>query len=455
MDRLISPKKLGTITIPKFSINGASSQPIEIHVTQNSHTPKANDLVEMQATLDKTTLYPEESAYLKTRLVIKTDPRSIQSPQIIPPSAHGLTLTPVGEQQQYQSILNGVNVTVVDQDFRITADKPGHYIVKGPEFKGSILYTNTATRNTSIINADTKAKEFDFTVEPKPAHYKGDWLPTAKLTLSQQWLDQNGHDISTTKVHNTQVGDSITRIITMDVAGLSAEQLPNIVTHYPSSIRVYADKPQFKTLPNNVTRMTLKQVLIPQQPGDIKLESVNINWWNSQTKKQQASQVAGLELQVTPSANQTVAPTPSAVPSLSQTTEKIVTVRDSGYWPYIALVFGVLWLVTLFGLIHTKRKSKQEEVARNTTNSEPYKNLTDAIKAGNAIRAQFEANSWLEQLRHRDMELEQTIRTELENLHRNEFKNSNSTPNTATLLAAIDKTRKKCKGKVQKHERQN
>ena len=442
----LAAKKLGNITIPSFSIDGVSSQPIEIHVSQNAQAPKASDLVEVQATLDKNTLYPQESAYLKTRLIIKTDPRSLQNPQIIPPSTNGLTLTPVGEQQQYQSILHGVNVTVVDQDYRITADKPGHYILKGPEFRSGILYVNRATGNTSMLDADTKAKVFDFTVEPKPASYHGYWLPTSSLKLSQQWVDQNGHDISTKSSYKTQVGDSITRTITMDVEGLTAEQLPNIVTHYPASIRVYADKPQFKTLPNNVTRMTLKQVLIPQQAGNINLEGVNIDWWNSKTKQQQTSEVAALSLNVTPAANQPAAPLPAYTAPTTTSSDKIVTVYDSGYWPYVSLVFGVLWLATLVLFFRAKRQSPDNQDSSTFDNSKPCSSLSDAINFGSAIEVQFLADQWLNQLEQRDDKLEKTIREEIQKLHRNEFKDElQPETNKELLLNAIAQLEKKQK----------
>ncbi|MCL9780596.1 BatD family protein [Vibrio sp. S4M6] len=415
----LAPKRLGTLTIPKFTLNGESSQPINIHVTMNSSAPKAEDLVEMQATLDKHTLYPEESAYLKTRLIIKTDPRSLQNPQIIPPVAKGLNLTPIGEQKQYQSILKGVSVTVVDQDYRVTANKPGHFVLHGPSFRGNILYVSNKTGSTTILNANTKAKSFDFTVEPKPANYSGYWLPTPKLTLTQKWVNESGHEINDAQAYNTQVGDSITRIITMDVDGLTAEQLPNIVTHYPSSIRVYADKPQFETLPNHVTRMTLKQVLIPQQPGKIQLENINIRWWNSHSKKQQTSKLAGLSLNVTPGSNQdAVAPPTSPLPT---TTEKTVTVKDSGYWPYVTLTFGLLWLLTLAYLVKVKVQQRKS-TNRESNSTSPTDDLTAAIKSGNAIQAQFLANRWLDSLNNRDETLEKQIKQELESMQRQAFK---------------------------------
>ncbi|MGF1742195.1 BatD family protein [Vibrio profundum] len=448
-DVSLAAKRTGPVTIPSFTLDGASSQPIQLQVAVNGQVPHASQLVEMQSNLDKLQLYPEQSAYLKTRLLIKTDPRALQNPQIIPPTAQGLAITPVGKQQQYQSIVNGVNVTVVNQDYRITAHQAGQYKLQGPAFKGKVLYTSNRTGNRTLLDADSKPTTYTLSIHAKPTGFKGDWLPTSQLNLKQQWLDGNGKPINTKAPLGIKVGDSLTRIITMDVDGLSAEQLPNIVTHYPSSIRVYADKPQFSTLKNNVTQMIAKQVLIPQSTGDVSLKGVGINWWNSHKQHAETASISGLSLKVSPAAVNSSALTAPPTPSETQT--KIVTVTDAGVWPYITAAMSLLWLVTLISFITLLKRNKTNVPDREGIQPQtPTQNLTQAIRSGDTFRAQFLVEAWLENLGRRDEPLEQKIKQQLNLWQQAKYGQESSNADIKPLMQSIKQLQKKQKKRAKK-----
>ncbi|MEI8673745.1 BatD family protein [Vibrio sp. SA48] len=185
----LAANKLGIITIPSFTLNGAKTQPISIQVAADTQEPEQSDLVEMQSHLERKELYPNESTYLNARLIIKADPRRLQNPQIAAPSAQGVELKPAGEANQYQSVLDGIEVTVVDQKFQVTAKESGSFTVSGPAFKGGLVYGSNQTGNTRLIQLDVPAKTFPLTVLPKPETYQGTWLPTSQLTLEQTWRD--------------------------------------------------------------------------------------------------------------------------------------------------------------------------------------------------------------------------------------------------------------------------
>ncbi len=52
---------------------------------------------------------------------------------------------------------------------------------------------------------------------------------------------------------------------------------------------MYDEKPQFATLDNGDVAMTLKQVLIPRQSGEIALPKVTMQWWDTITKAQKTT----------------------------------------------------------------------------------------------------------------------------------------------------------------------
>jgi len=383
---------IGIVTIPSFELNGQNTQPIAIQVAQDEQAPEVNDLVEVQTQLSTTELYPNESALLKARLIIKADPRRLQNPTIAPPAVEGLELNAASEANQYQTVLDGVEVTVVDQDFRITAKEAGTYQLNEPVFKGTIVYGSNYSGGTRLVPIETKAKTYSITVNPKPSNYQGIWLPTSKLSLTQKWTDSQGNAISGDS-YKTQVGESITREVNLLVAGLTQEQLPNIKLSYPTSLSIYDEKPQFTTLDNGDVVMTMKQVLIPRQSGDIALPEITVDWWNTTAKQQQASKVSGLTLNVKQNDTPLVA-TPTPV----QPTTKVetVTVKDTGIWPYLTALFAVLWVITGVLAWRFKSSASDQSTATETTSSSEYQAVKNALSGkvdGIAMSAAIKA--WL------------------------------------------------------------
>lgn len=405
----IAAQRIGISSIPAFTVDGASSQPIAIQVGVDNEQPNIDDLVEVQSHLRKTQLYPNESALLKTRLIIKEDPRRLQNPQIIPPIAQGLTLAAVGDASQYQSVMDGMEVTVVDQDFRVTADQAGEFAVSGIGFKGSVVYGNNRSGTTRLIDASTPAEQFKLVVLPIPENYQGNWLPASKLELNQRWTDSSGKTISG-DTYETKVGESITREITLDIDGIAAERFPNISVNYPSSIRIYQEKPQFSDLGKGTTRMTLTQVLIPQQEGEIALNDISINWWNSSEKQQQTAIIKGITLSV--AAGEALNGSEPLVLNTLPSTAETITVKDSGFWPYLTALFAALWLITLVLLLKV-RSIKNQHKHQTKVPSKKSEAFIHALSKGDIVQASFLGKQWLSNTQFSDEQLKQQINDEL------------------------------------------
>ncbi|MCG6230807.1 BatD family protein [Vibrio furnissii] len=401
----LAANRLGVVTIPSFELHGAKTQPIAIQVTQDEQAPSSDDLVEVRSQLSHSTLYPNESALFKARLIIKADPRRLQDPKIAPPTIDGMELKAASEPNQYQTVMDGIQVTIVDQDFRITASQAGDFTLTEPSLQGALIYGSSYNGGTRILPLKTTPKTYTIHVEPKPADYQGTWLPTSQLTLREQWLDSQGKPISGSR-YATKVGDSITREVTVQVTGLTQEQLPNIHLTYPDSVRVYDEKPQFATLDNGDVTMTLKQVLIPRQTGDITLPKVAMQWWDTVTKAQKTASADGLTLSVAAGEPSTVtASTPlPAAPAQVQT----VTVNDAGFWPYLTALFALLWLLTL-GLAWRWKSSPNvtQQAPVSPADLSAYAQLQQALKNDDGIAISRALTVWMQQATLTDAETAQ------------------------------------------------
>ncbi|WP_412497646.1 BatD family protein [Vibrio furnissii] len=401
----LAANRLGVVTIPSFELHGAKTQPIAIQVTQDEQAPSSDDLVEVRSQLSRSTLYPNESALFKARLIIKADPRRLQDPKIAPPTIDGMELKAASEPNQYQTVMDGIQVTIVDQDFRITASQAGDFTLTEPSLQGALIYGSSYNGGTRILPLKTTPKTYTIHVEPKPADYQGTWLPTSQLTLREQWLDSQGKPISGSR-YATKVGDSITREVTVQVTGLTQEQLPNIHLTYPDSVRVYDEKPQFATLDNGDVTMTLKQVLIPRQTGDITLPKVAMQWWDTVTKAQKTASADGLTLSVAAGEPSTVtASTPlPAAPAQVQT----LTVNDAGFWPYLTALFVLLWLLTL-GLAWRWKSSSNvmQQAPVSPADLSAYAQLQQALKNDDGIAISRALTVWMQQVTLTDAETAQ------------------------------------------------
>lgn len=434
----LAAQRLGTATIPAFSIDGAQSEPIAIQVSMDSDEPKVSDLIELQSSINKQTLYPNESALLKTRLIIKADPRRLQNPSVIPPQVQGLTLDAIGEPNQYQSVLDGVEVTILDQNYRVTADNAGEFTLSSIGFTGSVVYGNNRTGTTKLVSANTKPKTFVIKVNPVPDNYQGTWLPASSLTLSQQWSDSEGNRIQSDKL-DAKVGDSITREITLDIQGMTSERFPDIKVNYQNTVRIYQEKPQFSQLDDGTTRMTLTQVLIPQQQGEIKLNDIQINWWNSQTESPAVAKIDGLTLNVAP--GDLVNNNESIVLNAPTQSPQTVVVKDSGFWPYLTALFASLWVITSVLLI----KRGKQPTQLSTENLEQQlgsQALLSAIERGDSARASYLAKEWLAQLTLKDSTLIEQINLELKAMLQSQYSPSSGSWDSAQLVGLIRKAEK-------------
>lgn len=434
----LAAQRIGVAKIPAFTVAGATSQPIAIQVTVDRDEPNVGDLIEVQSSLDRNELYPNESAMLKTRLIIKADPRRLQNANIIQPQANGLTLAALGEAKQYQSVLNGMEVTVVEQNYRITANQPGEYSLSGIGFSGSVVYGNNRSGSTRLIDASTKAKQFEVMVNPIPDGYQANWLPAANLTLEQRWIDADGQVISS-DTYPTKVGESITREITLNIQGITAERFPDIVVNYPDSMRVYQEKPQFEAMDQGVTRMTLTQVLIPQQQGEIELNDISINWWNSTSKQQESNNVKGLTLSVSP--GDSINMGEAAIIDDTPTKVETVIVKDSGIWPYLAALFAVLWLLTLVLWFKAQRAQTVEKQSK-PMNSSNKNRLIDALKREDLVHTSYYSKEWLKEVSNRDKDLVDAFQKELEAMNRHHYSASSEKWNSQKMLKLISQLEK-------------
>jgi hypothetical protein len=229
--------------------------------------------------------------------------------------------------------------------------------------------------------------------------------------------------------------------VTLTATGLTAEQLPNLTIINPESVREYAEKPQFNILNNGELSMSVKQVLIPKQVGEITLPPIQVNWWNTQTKAQQTSTVNGLSLTV----EQGEAIHLASMPSLPTSVEPI-TVHNAGFWPYATGLFALLWVATLGFAWHHKKNIKPQDTllpkAAKHASSDAFSALQQAFTEQDGVKLNYALQQWMLSIVIKEKEREKLEQAALI-LNESLYKNRDTIWDTKALQAEVEKIQKR------------
>ena len=293
------PLHNGTLVIPPLAQGDVQSQPITVQVdesdTQASPNKQAAEFID--ASLDQTTLYVQAQAILTLRIyhsVSLYDDSSLPPLQI--PDAR---IEQLGESRTYEKDINGIRHGVIEMRYAIYPQHSGELIIPAQIFNAALVEAQPVQDASAQAPKSGKlmrvsSGEILLTVKAKPITYPADlpWLPARSLTLSESWNPEPEH---------VQVGDSLTRSLTVKAEGLASSQLPPLPGTEVSGLRRYPDQP---VLGNQNTERGLvgsredREALVPSRSGAIDLPSVEVVWWNTFEDHLEHSSLPARTLQV-------------------------------------------------------------------------------------------------------------------------------------------------------------
>ncbi|MDR9830059.1 BatD family protein [Vibrio sp. FNV 38] len=433
----LAAQHIGRYTIPSFKLNGTRTEPIYINVTKDEYEPEPKDFIEVTNQLQRDSLYPQESTQLLSRVIIKTDPRRLQNPEISQPKVEGMTLKSIGDAKQYNSVLDGVEITVVEQAYSITADQPGDYTLTGVGFDGTIVFGDSLRGSTRLIAAPVAPTKQTILVKTPPKDYVGDWLPTQSLTMTQKFLTQDGQQASDEEQINISVGQSLTREVTIDIQGLDAERFPNLSLPIPNSFRVYSEKPSFQSIGGGVTRMIIKQVLIAQKEDQVAIILPSIDWWDSRNNIAEKTTEISTNINIAP-AEQTLYSIDTTLPNNQEITPAIQGV--SVYWQYIAIVMSLLLPISIAYIIYLRKKILSLPRQRNedqTVNVD--QGLETIIRQGDVSLTNFHINKWLTKNSHIPDSVRNAIHKQISEMNSHQYSKNNDDWDNKALIELINK----------------
>jgi hypothetical protein len=293
------PKENGSVVIPPLQLGDAQSQPITVQVVESDTRENKNSLdpVFIEASLDQSSVYVQAQVILTLRIyhsVSLYDDSSLTPLQIA-----DARIEQLGDTRTYEKDLNGVRHGVIEMRYAIYPQHSGLLTIAPQTFSATLVDTQPSQDANAQGPKPGKlmrvsSAEIPLTVKPKPLTYPVDapWLPARSLSLSESWNPEPEH---------TQVGDSLTRSLTLKVEGLAASQLPALPATDVNGLRRYPDQP---VLSNQSTDRGIvgsreeREALVPSRSGAIELPTVDVVWWNTFEDHLEHSSLPARTLQV-------------------------------------------------------------------------------------------------------------------------------------------------------------
>ena len=367
------PRQNGSVVIPALKMGEVESQPITLQVVESEVQENQTKLapVFIDASLDQTSVYVQAQAILTLRIyhsVSLYDDSSLPPLQI--PDAR---IEQLGESRAYEKDINGVRHGVIEMRYAIYPQHSGELIIPGQVFNAALVEAQPTADSTSQSPKSGKlmrvsSGELLLTVKAKPITYPADlpWLPARSLTLSETWNPEPEH---------VQVGDSLTRSLTVKAEGLASSQLPPLPGTEASGLRRYPDQPVLGNQNSDrglVGSREDREALVPSRSGSIELPSVDVVWWNTFEDHLEHSSLPARSLQVAANPSLMV-DTPAATSPLNTAAESESLWR----WKLISLF---LTCTTLLGFGLWWRARSQPAVLRAAQAGPSPRTVLDELK---------------------------------------------------------------------------
>ena len=344
---LISPKKIGMLQIPAFTVDGVSSNPIKLKVVsrgnQSQQARHAKNIF-IKTSLSTKQAYVGQLILYKVKLYLAAD---LQRGVLNAPKVEGANIKQIGADQDSTEIENGKRYRVIERTYGITANLPGELSIGSVNFTGDVLVEQSSNIGSGFGGSifgfnesrpvQSRSVAHSILINPLPANYKGDGL-VADLVMLQDKIADN---------QKFEVGVPITRTVTLLASNAEDTSIPDFAIPVPEGFKVYPEKPVRDTIVREghlVGRLVETVAIVPSKAGEFTLPEISVPWWNPHLKKQQTAVIKAVKINVQPAAETAETPIVTPVKLSDKQTNGVST---SSVWPWLTLLFAILWLVTL------------------------------------------------------------------------------------------------------------
>lgn len=387
----LQPRHDGVIGIPGLQVGGQRTQPLTLTVTPATSAPaRAGAVVFIDTVIDDKQPYVQQAVGYTVRLYSATPLIAGQLDQDEP---DGASLQPIGDDTQYNREVSGRRYNVIERHYLLIPERSGTLTVPAAQFNGrgsGGFFDNMFGDGQRDLHAS--GPPMTVQVQAIPDQASQPWLPLHSLRLRYVTTPQEA-----------RVDDAFTVTVEVTADGATVAQLPELQLPSIDGAQVFADPPQAdETLKDGrpQVRLTRKFSVVPGQVGKLHVRGPTMAWWDVGSGTRRTTSLPAIDLQVTsgtgadaggsangpnaggPDANGSGKTLSSAAGPAGTTTIAGGATDDSGGWMHVpgvqgavrpwafaAVVFALLWLITLMWGLHRHPRAQAIATAQRLSPS--------------------------------------------------------------------------------------
>jgi BatD DUF11 like domain len=388
----LMPKHSGSLVVPAVCFGGDCSLPLPIQVSQEAATSQsgaAGLLLETEATPPKALVGSQ--VLLTVRLLHRVE---LAQASLSEPTPQGVEaeIQRLGEDRHFETRRDGYLYQAIERRYVLFPHQAGTLQLPALQLDAQVAAASSRMDpfGRSLKPLRRHSAPLAIEVVPPPADPQGrSWLPARELTLEDDWQAQPPA---------LRVGVPATRTLVLKAHGLPAAQLPELKLPVPDGWKSYPDQPSREDAGASdgvVGTLQQKIALVPTHPGEVELPAVALDWYDVSAQQWRRARLDPLRVTVAPAAAGTLTsapqstaqpapPTaaenkPPAVAPSPQPSPAVVSAPAAGFWPWLSLLLGLGWLLSLLLFWRLRRRSRKP--ARNQPNPPKIDREKDALRA--------------------------------------------------------------------------
>jgi hypothetical protein len=390
---MLSPIRTGTLIIPAIEFDGQRSQEIPVTVKALSQSVKDQIAQEFffDIEVDNTSTYVQAQVIYTEKLYYSVNHEDASLSEFKVTDAH---VMPLGEVRQYNTNINGQRMGVYERRFAIFAEESGEMVIPGQKFSANIV--NSYNRWSRGRPVTVVAEPIRIKVKSTPASYpQAPWLPSPQIKISDRWSKPYSE---------WQVGEPVTRTITINAQGLSGSQLPELSLPVVEGMKYYPDQSEHNDKTDNQGIQGVLQqslAIVPTQSGRVTIPEMRIPWWNLDTNRleyailpAQIVIVAAPENAIEIGSSQATSP-PARVLSDSANHSPVMSDQNLGYWIAATLLLLLTNTISAFLLWRNHNRPVEEEIdTSEMSRKESLKQIRKACQENDPLIIRHRLKEW-------------------------------------------------------------
>lgn len=411
----LAPRRSGKLTVPPLEMDGERSDSLALQVSDApvADSEEPGNPVFIETEVDRQDPYVQGMVSYTVRLYYGA---KLIEGQLSEPQPDNALVHRIGEDRNFTVDRNGQHYQVVERQYAIFPQISGKLVLPAPVLDARIAESSTAKRNRlpDFFGGDPLNNMFRVTrpirirgeaevlsVQPRPGEASGfPWLPAEQVELLEDWQPRDG---------TVSVGDPLKRTVIIRARGVTGEQLPDLDPGNIDGFKVYPDhaKIDTKSLAQNIEGEKSRSIAyVPTQTGHFTLPAINLQWWDTKNNQARIVQIPERMVEVLPATSEHDAPDtqlPASDNSFLNRQEKSTVDLVSaqvGIWPWMSILFALLWLVTMGMWWRSKRHQPpslletQTSITNHENDRQAKNHFQSACKANDPQIARHRLLEW-------------------------------------------------------------